>query len=177
MLHFLGHSVILQMNPEQFKAEILPLRNKLHQIARKFLAEEQDSEDTIQEVYLKLWNMRDGLDRYDNVAAFATTMTKNLCIDRLRVRNRLGSLEDELYHQAEPDNPYLQLERKNTEEILRSIIDSLPPLQKEIIRMKDVEEYDLEQIAEITGAKAEAIRMNLSRARKKVREEFLKMTT
>ena len=165
------------MNHERFKAEVLPLRDKLFRIAYKMLEEEQDAEDAVQEVYLKLWHTRDALDRYDNIPAFATTVTKNLCIDRLRVRNRQDSLEDELYRQAGPDNPYLQLERKNTEQVLKAIIEQLPPLQQAIIKMKDIEEYEVEQIAEITGTQIEAVRMNLSRARKKVREEYIKLTS
>lgn len=165
------------MNPERFKAELVPLRSKLLHIAYNMLEVEQDSEDAVQEVFLKLWHQRDNLDRYDNLAAFATTMTKNLCIDKLRVRNRMDSWNEEVYKQAGPDNPYLQLERKNTEQVLQAIIEGLPPLQRTIIQMKDIEEYELEQIAEITGSKIEAIRMNLSRARKKVREEYLKMTS
>jgi len=165
------------MNPEQFKAEILPLRNKLFYIANKMLQEEQDSEDAVQETLLKLWHMRDLLDQYDNLAAYATTITKNLCINQLRLRNRQDSLNDELYLQAGSDNPYLQLERKNTEELLHAIIEQLPPLQKLILKMKDIEEYEVEKIAEITGSQVEAIRMNLSRARKKVREEFIKRTS
>jgi RNA polymerase sigma-70 factor, ECF subfamily len=165
------------MNSEKFKAEVLPLREKLFHIARKMLEEEQDAEDAVQEVFLKLWNMRDGLDRYDSVAAYATTMIKNHCIDRIRIRGREGSIDDELYKQAGPDNPYLQLERKSTEELLRNIIDRLPTLQQAIIRMRDIEEYELAEIAEITGSQAEAVRVNLSRARKKVREEFIRLTT
>jgi RNA polymerase sigma-70 factor (ECF subfamily) len=42
--------------------------------------------------------------------------------------------------------------------------------------MKDVEEYEIDEIAEITGTSYEAVRMNLSRARKKVREEYIKLT-
>ena len=52
-------------------------------------------------------------------------------------------------------------------------IDSLPTLQRTIIQMKDVQEYETEEIAEITGCSAEAIRSNLSRARKKVRDIYL----
>lgn len=164
------------MNPERFKAEVLPLREKLFYIAWKMLEEKQDAEDAVQEVFLKLWHIRDSLERYDSIPAFATTVTKNLCIDRLRVRNRQDSLDDELYRQAGHDNPYLQLERKNTEQVLQAIIKRLPPLQQAIIQMKDIEEYEVEQIAEITGTQVEAVRMNLSRARKKVREEYLKWT-
>ena len=44
-----------------------------------------------------------------------------------------------------------------------------------IIRMKDVEGYEIGEIAEITGSQVEAIRSNLSRARKKIREQFLQL--
>ena len=165
------------MNPEEFKTGVLPLRSKLFHIAKRMLEEEQDCEDAVQEVFLKLWNMRESLERYENLAAVATTMTKNLCIDRLRVCSKISSLDNETFRQAAPDNPYLQLERKNTEEVLHTIIEQLPPLQKAIIKMKDMEDYEVEQIAEITGSQVEAIRMNLSRARKKVRAEYLKMTS
>jgi RNA polymerase sigma-70 factor, ECF subfamily len=163
------------MNQERFKAEVLPIREKLFRIAWKMLEEEQDAEDATQEVFLKLWHMRDTLDHYNSIIAFATTVTKNICIDRLRMRERQDSLDDRFYEKAGSDNPYLQLERKNTENILRAIIVKLPPLQQAILKMKDIEDYEVEQIAEITGTKIEAIRMNLSRARKKVREEYLKM--
>jgi len=165
------------MSQERFKAEILPIRDKLFHIAQRILVEEQEAEDAVQEVLLKLWHTRDSLDRYDSPAAFATTVTKNHCLDRLKVKNRQDSLDESYYARAGTDNPYLQLERRNTEEVLQKIIENLPPLQQAIIRMKDMEEYEVDEIAEITGTNVEAVRVNLSRARKKVREEYLKWTT
>lgn len=164
------------MSQERYKAEILPIRDKLFHIAHKILQGDEDAEDAVQEVLLKLWHTRDSLGTYDNVAAFATTVTKNHCLDKLKLIKRTESLDD-IHHQRESgDNPYLQLERINTEEILKKIIELLPPLQQTIIRMKDMEEYEVEEIAEITGTKPDAIRVNLSRARKKVREEYIKWT-
>ena len=164
------------MSQERFKADILPIREKLYHVAHKMLVDEQEAEDAVQEVLLKLWNIRDSLDAYDSPAAFATTVTKNHCLDRLKVKNRQESLDESFYTRAGNDNPYLQLERKNTEEILQKIIANLPSLQQAIIRMKDMEEYEVEEIAEITGTKVEAVRVNLSRARKKVREDYIKCT-
>ena len=165
------------MSQERFKAEILPIRDKLFHIAHKLLQGEEDAEDAVQEVLLKLWHTRDTLGSYDNVAAFATTVTKNHCLDRLRVKKRTDVLDDSHHLRETADNPYLQLERSNTQEMLKKIIEQLPPLQQTIIRMKDMEEYEVEEIAEITGTKPDAIRVNLSRARKKVREEYIKWTT
>jgi RNA polymerase sigma-70 factor, ECF subfamily len=56
------------------------------------------------------------------------------------------------------------------------IIDRLPTLQQAVLKMKEIEQYELEEIAAITGTTNEAVRVNLSRARKKVREEFIRLT-
>lgn len=162
------------MSQERFKAEILPIRDKLFHTARKILVDDEEAEDAVQEVLLKLWRNRDSLSNYDSAAAFAYTVTKNHCLDRLKVMKRQETLDESHNARAASDNPYQQLERKNTEEVLRKIIENLPTLQQIIIKMKDVEEYEVDEIAEITGTTTDAVRVNLSRARKKVREEYLK---
>ena len=162
------------MSQEQFKKTILPLRQQLFHTAVRMLADQQDAEDAVQEVLLKLWRARDSLNTIDNTAAFATTVTKNHCLDKIKLKKQAESIDDVFI--AEKDNPYLRLERINTEQILHQIIKTLPMLQQQIITMKDVEEYEVEEIAEITGTSSEAVRVNLSRARKKVREEYLKIS-
>jgi len=164
------------MNAQKFKQEVAPIRENLLCTAKKMLENEDDAEDCVQEVFLKLWRLRDTLHQYNSIQALAVTMTKNLCIDRLRIHGREVALEQDNYMEVTQDNPYLQLERTNTEQILRKIIDSLPPLQKAIITMKDIDEYEVEEITEITGAQVESVRVNLSRARKKVREEYMRLS-
>ena len=61
--------------------------------------------------------------------------------------------------------------------LIKEIIETLPPLQRSIMRLKDIEEYETEEIAQITGCSPEAIRKNLSRARKNVREIYLNIST
>jgi len=55
------------------------------------------------------------------------------------------------------------------------IIDQLPEIQQNILRMKHIDGFEIEEIVGITGSKPEAVRMNLSRARKKVRDVFFKI--
>ena len=163
------------MSSELFKKEILPLRHQLFRVSLRMLDDSEDAEDAVQEVLLKLWSKRDVLVTCDNPAAFATTVTKNHCLDKLKLKKETETI-DNLYAVSARDNPHLQLERKNTEQALKHIIETLPQLQQQIITMKDVEEYEIDEIAEITGTSYEAVRMNLSRARKKVREEYIKLT-
>lgn len=165
------------MKTDLFKNEIMPIRDKLFMTAYRMLEDRDDAEDAVQETLIRLWNLRDNLEKYNSLTALAITVIKNHCIDKIRLRDRNEPIEDELYRRAGPDNPYLQLERKNSEEVLKAIIEGLPALQKAIIKMKDIEEYELSEIAEITGTNIEAVRVNLSRARKKVREEYIRITT
>ncbi len=151
------------------------MRQQLFAVALRMLSETQDAEDVVQETLLKIWNQRDSLDMYDNVAAFTTTVCKNLCLDRIRARSRMNEIEMQDW-QGDAINPYQQLELTDDVSLIKNIIQTLPRLQQMIITMKDVDGYEVKEIAEIVGANAESVRVNLSRARKKVREQYLKLT-
>ncbi|MFV0391173.1 MAG: RNA polymerase sigma factor [Paludibacteraceae bacterium] len=162
------------MGSEQFKQVILPLRQQLFRISLKLLNDEQDAEDAVQESLLKLWHDRDKLQTYDNPAAFASTITRNYCLDKIKLRKQTVAIESNSSLAGSGD-PYLAVELKNSAGIIKAIISRLPALQQSVITMKDVEEYEIAEIAEITGSSEESIRMTLSRARKKVRDEYLKI--
>ena len=141
--------------------------------ARRMTDDPSDAEDAVQEVMLKLWNLRQKLDEYRSIEAVAMTMTHHLCMDMWRAKRPDTLSLDRVQAPTPSATPERLLEEKDEFRLMREIIDSLPTLQRTIIRMKDIEEYETEEIAEITGCNAEAIRSNLSRARKKVREVYL----
>ena len=160
------------MQQEQFKKEVLPFRKKLLLYAQCMLGGEEEAEDIIQEVFLKLWYIRGDLQSYKSITALAMHITKNLCINRIRIRDRSSESIDGLHIMSEEPEPDVQLEQKESVEHVMRFIDSLPKLQQSILRMRHVDGFEIEEIAELTGSNAEAIRVNLSRARKKVRERF-----
>lgn len=164
------------MEQEQFKIEIVPLRQKLICCAGRLLDDPEEVEDVVQEVFLKLWYIRGELDRYDSVEAVALQTTKHLSLNRLKsfqLRQR-----EQLTESVVPGNwstPYTDLEQKDNVDQVMRIIDRLPGLQQIILRMKHVDGYEVEEIASLTGSTPEAVRMNLSRARRRVKELFFKM--
>lgn len=164
-----------RMELETFKIVILPLREKLLNFAMRMMQERADAEDIVQEAFLRLWYIRGKLDGYHSVEALAMQMTKNLALDKLRARRPeapdIGSLAID---SGLPD-PAEQLEQQDAAARIRRLIAGLPTVQQTIIRMKDVEGYEIAEIAEITGSPVEAIRSNLSRARKRIREQFLQL--
>ncbi|MDR2969515.1 MAG: RNA polymerase sigma factor [Tannerellaceae bacterium] len=164
------------MELETFKVTVAPLRDKLLHVSLRLLNEPADAEDAVQEVLLKLWQMRDRLDGYRNVEALAVTMVKNLALDRIKLRKpRADEAELACLDSPQAERPDVSLEEKDAVKCIGRLIKQLPPLQQTIIRMKDIEGYELAEIAAITGTQVESVRSNLSRARKKVREEYMKM--
>ena len=146
----------------------------LHQ-ARKFVGDEDDAEDVVQDVLLKLWSRRSELEKCLNLRAFASTLVRNASIDFLRTKHTGDTSLADVLSTADGQAPDKDLETKDEMRWVHDIIASLPPLQRTIIRMKDIEGYETEEIAQVTGCNPEAIRSNLSRARKRVRDVYLRI--
>ena len=161
------------MELETFKSTVLPLRDKLLKYSVKLTDDGADAEDIVQEAFLKLWYIRDRLDGYQSVEALSVQVVKNLCLDKLRSKRMDRMPENSQSILAGTVTPEQLLEQHDAVAIIGRLIQQLPTLQQCIIRMKDVEGYELSEIAQITGTQIESVRVNLSRARKKVREQFL----
>jgi RNA polymerase sigma-70 factor (ECF subfamily) len=163
------------MQIEQFKTDIISLRQKLFLFALKYLQNEEDAEDAVQETLLRLWKIRDQLDKVSSIGAFSMQTLKNICIDRLRTAKEHTEIND-FYQKTNNDTPYSMMEKKDMVAMVKKIIENLPELQRIIIQMRDVDGYELQEIADITGTQVGAVTVNLSRARKKVRDIFIKFT-
>lgn len=164
------------MEINQFKSEVLPIRSKVYSYSLKLLNDQPEAEDTVQEVFLKLWQMRTKLSDYRNIEALTIQITKNICLNKLNYQKRHQTEDIErVFYYPVADNTGKQLEETDAVALVKKIIATLPELQQLVIRMRDIEGYELEEISEITGCRPEAIRMNLSRARKKVKETFFKI--
>jgi len=162
------------MTIESFKIEVLPLKNKLYRLAKRLLENVQEAEDVVQEVFLRLWARRDRLDELKSIEAFAMTITKNLSLDKLKSKGYRSDELTERNEQVMNTTPYKSLELNDSYKKVLTIIDALPEQQKLIIHMRDIEDYDYDEIADIMKLSVNTIRVNLSRARKKVRETLTK---
>ena len=159
-----------------FKQLLLPLYPRLQRVALRLLDNAEDAEDMVQEVYMKLWSKRDALPDVKDVEAYCVTLTKNMCIDRLRIAEAEKEDMDEVpIMLAETDDVEAQVERHDAVEQVKQIIGTLPEHQQQVITLRDMEDCSFEEIAEQTGLTAVNIRMLLSRARRTIRERFKKL--
>lgn len=156
-----------------FKQLLLPLCPRLQRVALRMLGNVEDAEDMVQEVYMKLWSKREELPDVQNMEAYCVALTKNMCIDRLRLAevDRVD-VDDVPLSLAAADDVASQLERQDAVEQVKLIIETLPEKQQQVITLRDIRDCTFEEIEEQTGLTAVNVRALLSRARKTIRERF-----
>ncbi|MGD9931935.1 MAG: RNA polymerase sigma factor [Mangrovibacterium sp.] len=163
------------MLASEFKTTILPLSNKLLRFAAQLTNDEDEARDIVQDVFLKLWQKRDSLGQVENMEAFAMRMTRNRCLDLFRGKHTIAMDDEKLKrHRDEQSNLQQEIELSETAVLIRKLIGQLPDMQRTVMHLRDIEQYEYEEIARVTDLNVNAIRVTLSRARKKVRDELIK---
>ena len=150
----------------------MPYSDRIYRMAFRLMESREEAEDVVQEVYLKLWAMRRELPTYRSIEALAIRITRNLCLDLLRKRktSREAVKGERINQGEEVASPADSLERKETGELLNSLIASLPEPQRTLVHLRHIEEKEYEEIAAMVNMNVNAIRVSLSRARKQMRE-------
>ncbi len=162
------------MTQSEFNQMMTFLRPKLYRFALAFVKRSDEAEDMVQEVGVKLWERHDELETLRSIEAYAMTSVKNRCLDYTRSSRSKNTDLTEALHLVHETTPYESVEQADTAAFVRKVIDRLPVQQQMIVRLRDVEGYELDEIAEMLGINDGTVRTNLSRARQKVREELVK---
>jgi RNA polymerase sigma factor (sigma-70 family) len=164
------------MTRDDFNDLVRQLNRNLYGHAFRILRSQEEAEDAVQEVFIKLWNLGKKLDEYTNTTALAVTMTKNYCIDQIRKKKHF--IEEDIdrsdIKNSNDASPYQLMENKESEDIVSNIIDQLPEIYKAVIVLREMEDLSYEEIATQTRQNINTLRVTLSRARKMIREEFNK---
>jgi RNA polymerase sigma-70 factor (ECF subfamily) len=164
------------MTRAEFNDLVRQHNRNLYGCAFRFLHNQEEAEDAVQEVFIKLWNLGRKLDEYNSIGALATTMTKNICIDQLRKKKHfiLEEHNGKDFQNLVIASPLELMENRESLEIMHNIIDQLPDMYKNVIILREIEGLTYEEIAEKTEQNINTLRVTLSRARKIIREEFNK---
>jgi RNA polymerase sigma-70 factor, ECF subfamily len=163
------------MTQNDFVALINTFRSKLFRFARRMLVSTEEAEDATQETIMKLWAMNDRLDGYKSVESLAMTMIRNYCLDQLK-SNRATKHLQIVHNDYAPQGKDYQKDLEGADSLkwVNKIINQLPEQQRLILHMRDVEQYEFEQIAEILDITEVTARVTLTRARKTIREHIIK---
>ncbi|MCD6091707.1 MAG: sigma-70 family RNA polymerase sigma factor [Bacteroidales bacterium] len=158
----------------EFKEKFFPLKNKLFRFALQYVKRDDEAADIVQDTFLKLWTKRKNLNDLRNPETYAMTMVKNASIDKLRKHKTLRL--DEM--NKDPENNHTPLEsltqRESYDQVIE-ILNTLSEQQQMILKLRDIEGYGYDEIAEISGLTINTIRVNISRARNTIKDRLLKL--
>lgn len=157
------------MKSDHLTSSFLALRDKLHRSALGFLKNDEDARDALQDTFFNLWKNGD-IHSDAEARNKLFTALRNICIDRLR-RPRMPSANDADTENIEvaPD-PCEDMERL---EIL--LTTGLSDIQRKIYLLVTHDGIEYDRIALELDMSVEAVRMNMSRARKKIRDNYKKL--
>ena len=157
------------MNTEIFLQRVKIIRPDIERLARKKVKIQEDAEDLVQEVLMRLWLIREKWETHQNIKPLPLHILNHCIIDRYRKNREMEPIENQTLETL-TISPHHYTENRDLGRLIWKLIEQLPPLQQMIMRLKDIEELEIEEIAQITNCTPEAVRMNLSRARKKIKQ-------
>ena len=155
------------MEIDLLTSSFLGLRDKLHHIALKYLGSDEDAKDALQDTWLKL-RSKGEVETTIEARNKLVTVLRNVCIDHLRKAREIPidvTVDIQAYRMDEEDIGNLEL----------LLQEGLTPLQKEIINLVTHDGFDYDEIAKQLSMSVEAVRMNMSRTRKKIRENYKRL--
>ena len=160
------------MKSSEFKLLVMPYSSRLYRMAFRLMNSREEAEDIVQEVYVKLWGMRNELPNYNSIEALCVRITRNLCLDQLRRRkvNHVALKAEQTKTASYPETPSEDLEKKEDAELVHRLISALPEPQRSLVHLRHLEGKDYDEIAEMVNMNVNAIRVSISRARKQMRE-------
>ena len=176
--------LVLSGDVNAFEPLVTAYERNAYQLALRMLGSAEDAEDVTQEAFLKAYRSLNSFRQDSRFSVWLYRIVSNLCLDLLRKRQRRSerslTVEDEDGEETQaeiPDesfSPEALLERKLTREAVRRGLDELPPEQREILLLRELEGLSYEEIGETLGLEPGTVKSRIFRARKRLCAFLLK---
>lgn len=164
------------MQEISFRDDILPLKDKLFRLALRITFDRAEAEDVVQDTMIRVWNKCEEWTQFGSIEAYCLTVAKNLAIDRSQKKEAQNvELTPEMEEESEISGPYDQLVNNERMSIIHRLINELPEKQRLIMQLRDIEGESYKEIAKILNLTEEQVKVNLFRARQKVKQRYLEI--
>ena len=147
-------------------------RNRLLRQALRFLPSKEDAEDVIQDAFIRLWAKAEQIETERDAASLATVVIRNMAVDHYRQQKRKPQTTDVEMLDLQEETADIDERRQLVDEIMQRV---LTPLQLRIVELREYEGLGYDEVASILGMQQPAVRMQLSRARRAIREEYVRV--
>lgn len=162
------------MQELSFRNDILPLKDKLFRLALRITFDRAEAEDVVQETLIRVWNKRDEWPQFGSIEAYCLTVAKNLAIDRSERKDaHTLELTPDMEQVFDAPSPYESLVNKERMALIHRLMNELPEKQRLVMQLRDVEGQSYKEIAAVLNLTEEQVKVNLFRARQKVKQKFI----
>ena len=166
------------MDGATFIKQYIPLREDIKRLCYTLMPGSDEAEDIAQEVLIKIWELRDTLDNVESPKAYALTLARNRCIDKLRspaVRLRSSDVTPDQVEAwaTNTRTPQDALREKEAQYRLKKWLRALPEQQQRIFKLRHFDMLDNQAVADKLGLQEVTVRSVLSRLRKEARKVIL----
>ena len=186
MTHPQDEDLLLRMRSGEeaaFEELVRTHGGRLLAVARRYLPSEDDARDAVQDAFLSAFKALPAFEGQAKLSTWLHRIAVNAALMKLRTRRRKpaqsiddllpGFLEDG--HLEKPASEWMPVpldlvERKEIAEIVRSNIARLPDNHRHVLLLRDIEEFDTEETAEMLEITPNAVKTRLHRARLALRE-------
>ena len=163
------------MTTEEFQNKVLPASRKIYPLLKRILKDEEETRDALQDLMVKLWTKRFELKKWNNPDAYIMTVAKNYSFDLLKKKRPSTLNEEENFRIINLASNEWNPDVKEKYEHVKKVIEKLPGKYRSVIVLRDIDGFSFDEIKTMTGFEVPHIRVLLSRARQKVKQEVEKI--
>ena len=155
------------MKRHEYNISVESHGDSLYRFAKSFLKNQDEAQDIVQDVFEKLWINKDKVE-FEKAKSWLFTCAHNAMINFINKKARFTKMANE-FQSEKTETTSFGFESK---QVINHIVGILPPLQKTIILLRDLEGYTYEEIGDILSLNSSQVKVYLFRARLKIKKQL-----
>lgn len=162
------------MSQNLYHSKVLTATDGMYRYALSIVHDQETAKDVVQDCLSKIWSRRKELSNIEKVNAWTFRIVRNRCIEILR-KDRYTDLDDKVISMWQNDSVEQNAINEDFMSWMKEILKSLPQKQQEVFHLREIEDMSYQDIATTCGLTESDVKVNIHRARKRVKEAMQKI--
>ncbi len=146
---------------------------KIYQSCRKFYLEHEDAEEVVQDVFLKIWEVRERINPTKSFQAYLLKITRNIVIKKLQKKVMKVTIDKYINNFSYAENSIENYTNfQDTINLVDEIINNLPPQKQRIFLLNRYEDKSIEDIANELGISKRTVESHIYQARTLIKRKI-----
>lgn len=135
----------------------------------KMLGDEPRAKDIAQNIFLKIWLVREKLDESKSVKTYLYVLAKNEAINNIKYESRTKQF-DESFQMEDSSGVQEEVNFRETEDIIRSCVENMPLQRRNVFKMSRVEDMSNKEISQMLNISVRTVEKHIELALKDLKK-------